>query len=88
MCASRVTADAFLRRTHRVIAALFLVTIPPAGYFSFTATGDEVSPVVYFPLIPLLGLVLTGSYLLVRPWVQRFRSPRTSRGHDEASREP
>jgi hypothetical protein len=66
-------AEVFLRRTHRVIAVLFLVTIPPAAYFSFTATGDEVSPVVYFPLVPLLGLALTGSYLLVKPWVERLR---------------
>ena len=56
-----MAAEVFLRRTHRVIAVLFLVTIPPAAYFSFTATGDEVSPVVYFPLIPLLGLALTGT---------------------------
>ena len=71
-----MSADVFLRRSHRVIAILFLVTIPPAAYFSFTATGDEVSPVVYFPLLPLLGLALTGTYLLVKPWVQRFRSRR------------
>ena len=68
-----MSAEPFLRRTHRVIAVLFLVTIPPAAYFSFTATGDEVSPVVYFPLVPLLGLALTGTYLLVKPWIRRFR---------------
>lgn len=68
-----MAAEVFLRRTHRVIAALFLVTIPPAAYYSITATGDEVSPVVYFPLVPLLGLALTGTYLLVKPWVQRLR---------------
>ena len=68
-----MAADMFLRRTHRVIAALFLISVPPAGYFSFTATGSDVSPVVYFPLIPLLGLTLTGSYLLVKPWLQRLR---------------
>ena len=71
-----MAAEVFLRRTHRVIAVLFLVTIPPAAYFSFTAIGDEVSPVVYFPLVPLLGLALTGSYLLVKPWVQRLRVSR------------
>ena len=71
-----MAAEAFLRRTHRVIAALFLVTIPPAAYYSFTATGDDESPVVYFPLFPLLGLALTGSYLLVKPWIQRFRARR------------
>ena len=74
-----MNADLFLRRVHRVIAALFLITIPPAGYFSLAATGDEVSPVVYFPLLPLLGLTLTGSYLLVRPWVQWLRGRRKSR---------
>jgi hypothetical protein len=68
-----MAADMFLRRTHRVIAVLFLVSVPPAAYFSFTATGSDVSPVVYFPLVPLLGLALTGSYLLVKPWVQRLR---------------
>ena len=68
-----MSADGFLRRVHRVIAFLFLVAIPPAAYFSFTATGDEVSPVVYSPLVPLLGLTLTGSHLLVRPWLQRLR---------------
>ena len=68
-----MAAEVFLRRTHRVIAVLFLVTIPPAAYFSFTATGDKVSPVVYFPLVPLLGLALTGTYLLIKPWVQRLR---------------
>lgn len=71
-----MAAEVFLRRTHRVIAVLFLVTVPPAAYFSFTATGDDVSAVVYFPLVPLLGLALTGSYLLVKPWVKRFRSRR------------
>lgn len=81
-----MTADAFLRRVHRVIAFLFLVSIPPAAYFSFTAIGDEVSPVVYFPLVPLLGLTLTGSYLLVRPWVQRLRRLRKSRGDIEVGR--
>jgi hypothetical protein len=71
-------ADPFLRRAHRVVAALFLLCIPPAAWFSLTATGDEVSPVVYFPLVPLFGLMLTGSYLLVRPWIQRFRTRGTS----------
>ena len=68
-----MAVEVFLRRTHRVIAVLFLVSIPPAAYYSFTATGDDVSPVVYFPLVPLLGLSLTGSYLLIKPWVQRLR---------------
>lgn len=62
-----------LRRSHRVVAVLFLLSIPPAGYVSLTTTGSEVSPVVYLPLFPLLVLTLTGSYLLGEPWVRRFR---------------
>lgn len=69
-----------LRRAHRVIALLFLLTIPPAGYFSLTATGSEVSPAVYLPLFPLFGLILTGSYLLGGPWVRRLRARWMSRG--------
>lgn len=61
-----------LRRAHRVIAVLFLLSIPPAGYYSLSATGGEVSPVVYLPLFPLLGLTLSGGYLLARPWVRRI----------------
>ena len=63
-----------LRRTHRVVAVLFLLSIPPAGFFSLSATGGDVSPVVYLPLFPLLGLTLTGSYLLGTPWVRRLRA--------------
>jgi len=66
------TADRF-RRTHRVIAVLFLLSVPPAAYGSAAATGSEVSPVVYLPLVPLLGLSVTGSYLLIWPWVRRLR---------------
>lgn len=62
-----------LRRAHRLIAVLFLLTIPPAGFSSLSATGGEVSPVVYLPLFPLSGLILTGGYLLVRPWGRRLR---------------
>jgi 4-amino-4-deoxy-L-arabinose transferase-like glycosyltransferase len=72
--------DGALRRTHRVIAVLFLLAIPPAGYFSLSAAGGEVSPVVYLPLFPLFGLILTGGYLLVRPWVRRLRANRMPRG--------
>lgn len=66
--------DVLLRRGHRVIAWLFLLTVPPAAYVSASATGTEVSPVVYLPLFPLFGLILSGGYLLVRPWIRRFRT--------------
>lgn len=60
-----------LRRAHRVIAVLFLLAIPPAAVAS--GSGGDPSAVVYLPLFPLLGLTITGTYLLVRPWVQRLR---------------
>lgn len=63
-----------LLRAHRVIAVLFLLSIPPASFFSLSAAGSEVSPVVYLPLFPLFGLTLTGSDLLRRPWVRRLRA--------------
>lgn len=72
--------DVALRRAHRVVAVLFLLTVPPAGYFSLSATDGGVSPVVYLPLFPLFGLVLTGGYLLVRPWVSRLRANRMPQG--------
>jgi hypothetical protein len=83
-----MAAEAFLRRAHRVIAVLFLVSIPPAAYFSFTGDPASPSPVVYLPLFPLLGLTLTGTYLLVRPWVRRLRARRMPQGHVEASAKP
>ncbi len=75
-----MTADGFLRRFHRIMAILFLLSIPPAGYFSFTGDPAAPSPVVYIPLFPLLGLTLTGTYMLVRPWVLRFRNRHLERG--------
>lgn len=65
-------AHVLLRRAHRVVAVLFLATILPAAVAS-GGTGDP-SPVVYLPLFPLLGLTITGTYLLARPWVRRLRA--------------
>ena len=69
----RLRAGAFLRRVHRISAIFFLVSIPPAGYASFTGDPNSPSPVVYLPLFPLLGLALTGVYQLVEPWISRNR---------------
>jgi hypothetical protein len=67
-------ADVVLRRAHRVIAILFLLAIPPAAYVSFK--GIATSPLVYLPLFPLFALTLTGTYLLIEPWIRRWRGPR------------
>lgn len=71
-----MAAQGFLRKAHRVIAVLFLLTIPPAAYMSFTGDPESPSPIVYLPLFPLLGLTITGTYLLVRPWLQQLRGQR------------
>lgn len=76
-------ADVLITRIHRVSAVLFLLSIVPAGFAS--AKGGDPSPVVYVPLVFLLGLTLTGTYQLVMPWVRRRRARRTPRGHVEAS---
>lgn len=67
--------DAILRRTHRIVAILFFLTVPAAAYASMQG-GDpaDASPLVYLPLLPLGFLSLTGLYLLVSPWVRRARA--------------
>lgn len=65
---------AFLRGTHRVIAGLFLIATVPAAIVSLQ--GDGSSPWVYAPLPFLFGLIITGSYLLVRPWALGLRAGR------------
>jgi hypothetical protein len=75
-----MAADAVLRRIHRIGAVLFLLSIPPAWYFSATGDPASPSPVVYVPLFPLFILTLTGTYQLVRPWVRRRRGQRMTQG--------
>ena len=76
----RMTIPGFLRRAHRVMAGAFLIAIPPAAYASLPATGGDVADVVYFPLFPLFGLLLTGTYLLAEPWIQWANARRFSAG--------
>lgn len=67
-----MATETFLRKAHRIIAVLFLLSIPPAFIASFTSS--TVSPVVYLPLFPLLGLTLTGTYFLIKPWLPRRKA--------------
>ena len=69
-----MSAESVIRKTHRVVAGLFLLTIVPAGYLSTTGDPSAPHPLVYLPLIPLLLLTLTGSYQLVLPWTRRRRT--------------
>jgi hypothetical protein len=71
-----MSAESAIRKTHRVVAGLFLITIVPAAYFSFTGDPNSPHPLVYAPLLPLLLLTMTGTYQLVLPWTRRRRAPR------------
>jgi hypothetical protein len=84
-----MAVEAFVRRVHRLSAVFFLLSIPPAGYASFTGTDpSNPSPLVYIPLFPLLFLALTGIYQLVLPWVRGRRARGRSRGHIEGTTKP
>lgn len=68
-----VSLPVFIRRAHRIIATLWLLFIAIA--LSLEAVGGPESPLVSMPIgVLLLVLALSGMYLLVRPWVQRFRA--------------
>ena len=69
-----MSVESVIRRTHRIVAGLFLLTIVPAAYFSFTGDPNSPHPLVYAPLLPLLLLTVTGSYQLVLPWSRRRRT--------------
>lgn len=71
-------ADHIITKVHRIAAAVFLLTIIPAAYFSFTGDPESPSPFVYLPLFPLLFLIITGTYQLVMPWIRRSRAQRAS----------
>ena len=69
-----MSTESVIRKTHRVVAGLFLITIVPATYLSFTGDPSSPHPLVYAPLLPLLLLTVTGTYQLVLPWTRRRRA--------------
>ncbi|HKY59004.1 MAG TPA: hypothetical protein VJL80_13265 [Aeromicrobium sp.] len=69
-----MSTESVIRRTHRIVAGLFLLTFLPAAYFSVTGDPDAPHPLVYAPLLPLLLLTVTGTYQLVQPWTRRRRA--------------
>lgn len=63
----------YVRKAHRILATLWLVFAVVA--LAVTATGTEVPTAVGTTVgILLLVLAISGLYMLVRPWVQRFRA--------------
>jgi len=79
-----MSLDSIVRKAHRIFALLFILTIAPAAYFSFTGDPEAPSPFVYLPLFPLLFLLLGGTYLLVAPWVRKARARPTAKGPGSA----
>jgi hypothetical protein len=65
------------RRVHRILAVLFLLTIPPAAYSSFTGDPASPPPAVYGPLFPLALMTITGTWMLVRSWIRSWRAWRS-----------
>lgn len=66
-----MTLPVYVRRGHRIIASLWLVFIITA--LSLEAVGGPESPFISIPIgVLLILMAITGSYLLLRPWVQRF----------------
>lgn len=64
---------ASVRRAHRMIAAVWLLSVAVA--LAVSAAGVGVPPVVNItPAVLLVVLVVSGSYLLVRPWVLQYRA--------------
>lgn len=61
------------RRMHRILAVLFLLSIPSAAYFSFTGDPLAPHPLVYVPLFPLVLMMVTGTWMLVRPWITSWQ---------------
>ena len=74
-----MSAESAIRKTHRIVAGLFLITFVPAAYFSVTGDPDSPHPLVYAPLLPLLLLTVTGTYQLVRPWTRRRTATRSAK---------
>lgn len=67
------TPAVVVRRTHRIASALFLLFL--ALGLSIVAAGGPESPLFLIPIVVLLVyLAITGSYMFLRPWVNRFRA--------------
>ncbi|HUR68493.1 MAG TPA: hypothetical protein VM370_04545 [Candidatus Thermoplasmatota archaeon] len=68
-----MSADAFLRKVHRVLAIVFLLSLPPATWASIWG-GGKPAFFVYAPIPLILLLAVSGTYMLVRPWILKARS--------------
>ncbi len=64
---------AYVRQAHRIVTSFWLLLILVALSLEFVGGID--SSVLTLPIVGLLILmVITGVYMLLRPWVRRFRA--------------
>ena len=61
----------FLRKLHRWVSMLFVLTV--IANFVAMARGTPPAWITYSPLLPLAMLMLSGLYLFFQPYVARRR---------------
>jgi hypothetical protein len=64
----------WVRQIHRWLSIAFTATV--IGNFITLARGQPPAWVTYSPLLPLALLLLTGLYLFVLPYANRWRGGR------------
>ena len=65
----------WIRQFHRWVSALFVVTV-----IITTIAMSQPQPIIwisYTPLLPLFLLMASGIYMLVLPYVRRWRTARS-----------
>lgn len=62
----------WVRPVHRWVSVVFTLTVL-ANFVAMAVVGSPPAWVTYSPLGPLVVLLLTGSYLFVRPYVTASR---------------
>jgi len=68
----------WIRQIHRWLSIVFTVTV--IANFVAMAQGDGMPPpwVTYSPLLPLALMLITGLYMFALPYVNRWRSARST----------
>lgn len=69
-----MTWNTGIRQTHRWLSIVF--TLAVIANFATMAFGEPPAFVVYSPLPPLFGMLLTGLYMFFLPYVSRGRGGR------------
>ncbi|MES2627052.1 MAG: hypothetical protein V4628_17325 [Pseudomonadota bacterium] len=65
-----MAASRLLRNVHRWTSALFTLTV--ILNFAVRASGEPPDWITYSPLLPLAVLMLTGTYLFIRSYTEKF----------------